>query len=173
MILFFCSNVRAQTKKIKFHSFNSIGLVIGESRSDMMLQSVNGIFYSNLYSGIGFGIDDYNYNSYPVFFDQRIFFDKKRNAFIYGDIGYNFPAKNKPGEEIYYTSYHFRGGIYTDFGIGYKMKFIKKSSFLITAGYSYKKIYDKIGAPGPAGSIAYSTYSYGFGRIILKAGVDF
>lgn len=82
--------------------------------------------------------------------------------------------KNKPGKEIYYyQSYKFSGGAYTDVGVGYKMKFIKKSSFLVSAGYSYKKNYDKIETIGPADGIDYSIYNYGFGRIVLKAGVDF
>ena len=99
-----------------------------------MLQSVNGFAYKNFYSGIGFAKDDYNYNSYPLFFDQRIYFNEKNNAFAYGDLGYNFSGKNKPGKEIYYyTSYHFSGGVFTDFGIGYKMTFIKKK--LIVAFY--------------------------------------
>ena len=177
LILSLGFNVKAQSKKIEFHSINSIGLVIGEKGSDMILQSVNGIAYRNLYSGIGFGLDDYNYNSYPLFFDQRVFFDKKRNAFVYGDIGYNLSGKNKPGKEIYYNSYHFSGGIYSDFGIGYKIKFIRKSFFTISTGFTYKEINNKIGivnqcliAPCP---VDYSNYRYGNSRVVLKAGVDF
>ena len=43
--------------------------------------------------------------------------------------------KTSPGKEVYYyTSYHFTGGVYTDIGIGYQMKFAGKSSFIISAG---------------------------------------
>ena len=174
LILFIAFHVKAQSRKIQFHSINSIGFLIGESGPDMMLQSVNGIAYRNLYSGIGLAKDDYNYNSYPIFFDQRIYFSTKNNAFAYGDLGYNFSGKNKPGKEIYYyTSYHFSGGVFTDFGIGYKVKFIKKSSLLLSIGYSYKELNDKIETIGPADGKDYSNYKYGNGRIVLKAGVDF
>ncbi len=174
LMLLTCSDVKAQVNKIKFHSINSAGIVIGESGTAMIVQSVNGIAYKNLFSGIGFGADYYRYNSYPIFFDQRIYFGKNNNAYVYGNLGYNLNGKNKPGKEIYYyTSYHFSGGVYTDFGIGYQIKFAKKNSFLFAAGYSYKETRDKIGRPGPADGIDFSTYNYGFGRIVLKAGIDF
>ena len=167
-------SVKAQSRKIQFHSINSVGFVIGESGTDMMLQSVNGFAYKNFYSGIGFAKDDYNYNSYPLFFDQRIYFSEKNKAFAYGDLGYNFSGKNKPGKEVYYyTSYHFSGSVFTDFGIGYKMAFIKKSSLLLSIGYSYKELNDKIETIGPADGKNYSNYKYGNGRIVLKAGVGF
>ena len=174
LILLTGFSIKAQSRKIQFHSINSVGFVIGESGTDMMLQSVNGFAYKNFYSGIGFAKDDYNYNSYPLFFDQRIYFGKATNAFAYGDLGFNLNGKNKPGKEIYYyTSYHFSGGVFTDFGIGYKMAFIKKSSLLLSIGYSYKELNDKIETIGPADGKNYSNYKYGNGRIVLKAGVGF
>ena len=174
LILVIGFSVKAQSKKIQFHSINSAGFIIGQSGTDMMLQSVNGFAYKNFYSGIGFAKDDYNYNSYPLFFDQRIYFSEKNKAFAYGDLGYNFSGKNKPGKEIYYyTSYHFSGGVFTDFGIGYKMAFIKKSTLLLSIGYSYKELNDKIETIGPADGKDYSNYKYGNGRIVLKAGVVF
>jgi hypothetical protein len=174
LILLTGFSIKAQSRKIQFHSINSVGFVIGESGTDMMLQSVNGFAYKNFYSGIGFAKDDYNYNSYPLFFDQRIYFSEKNKAFAYGDLGYNFSGKNKPGKEVYYyTSYHFSGSVFTDFGIGYKMAFIKKSSLLLSIGYSYKELNDKIETIGPADDKNYSNYKYGNGRIVLKAGVGF
>lgn len=168
--------VKAQNKKAKFHSINSIGFVIGQSGTDMMAQSVNGFAYKNVYSGIGFAKDDYNYNSYPLFFDQRIYFGKRNNAFVYGDLGYNISGKNKPGKEIYYNSYHFSGGVYTDFGIGYKIK-LRKSYLTLSPGFSYKEINNKVGVVNPClvgpCPVDYSSYKYGNGRAVLKAGVDF
>jgi len=168
----FCG--KAQDKQIKFRSINSVGLLIGESGTDMILQTVNGIACKNYFSGIGFGVDYYHFNSYPLFFDQQICFGKKKSAFIYGDLGYNFNAKNKPGKEIYYyKTYHFTGGVFTGLGIGCKIKFAKSNSFLLSIGYSYKELNLKIGAIGPADGIDYSNYKYSNGRIVLKAGIDF
>ena len=85
--------------------------------------------------------------------------------------------KINPGKKFIIILLTIYGGIYTDIGIGYKMKFTGKSSFLISTGYSYKEINNKVGvvnqclvAPCP---VDYSKYKYGNGRVVLKAGVDF
>lgn len=169
-----CLCVKAQDKKIKFHSINSAGLLIGENGTDLMLQTINGIAYKSYFSGIGFGVDYYQFNSYPLFFDQQVDFGKKKSGFIYGDLGYNFNAKNKPGRDIYYyNTYHFTGGVFTGLGVGTKIKFDKNNSFLLSIGYSYKELNLKIRTTGPADGVDYSSYKYGNGRIVLKLGVDF
>ena len=174
-----CFNTKAQSKAIKFHSINSIGLIVGEHGSAMMLQSVNGVAYKMFYSGIGFGVDYYKYNSYPLFFDQRVFLDKSRDVFFYGDIGYNFNCRNnKPGNEVYYSKYHFTGGVYTDIGIGCRIKLKNKSFITFSSGFSYKEMNGKVSDVSPcssmgACSVDYSNYKYGNGRVVLKAGIDF
>jgi hypothetical protein len=175
---FLCFSASAQKGKLKFHSINAVGLSSGERGVDLLLQTVNGLAFKNWYSGIGVGADYYQFKSYPVFIDGRRYFGKNDNGFAYADMGYNLSGKNKPGKEVYYYSfYHFSSGIYTDIGVGYKMRFAGKSSFVISTGYSYKEINNKVGvvneclaAPCP---VDYSNYKYGNGRVVLKAGIDF
>jgi len=175
--LFIFFSASAQRGKLKFHSINAIGLSDGQSGGYLLLQTVNGLAFNKLFSGIGFGADYYHYKSYPLFMDARTYFGKKEKGFAYGNLGYNFSGKNKPGKEIYYSSYDFTGGIYTDIGIGYKIKFTRNSSFLISTGYSYKEINNKVGVVNPClvapCPVDYSKYRYGTGRVVLKAGVDF
>ena len=178
LVVFNASITNAQNKKVIFHSINSFGFIIGEKSDDLQIQSVNGVAYKNFFSGIGFGKDDYSYDSYPLFLDQRIYFGKRNNGFAYGNVGYNLTAKNKPGKEVYYyNSYHFSNGVYTDFGFGHKMKLAKKTFFILSAGFSYKDINYKIGVINPCltafCTVDYSNYKYGNGRVVLKAGVDF
>jgi hypothetical protein len=129
------------------------------------------------YSGIGFGADYYSYNSYPLFFDQRIFLGKSGNVFFYGDIGYNFSSRNnKPGNGVYYTNYRFSGGVYTDIGIGYRMKLKNRSFVTFSSGFSYKEINNKVAIISScylpeSCPVDFSNYRYGNGRVILKAGV--
>ena len=167
----------AQKNKIKFQSINQFAMVAGESHVNSAFQTINGIKFSNWFSGIGIGVDDYRYKTLPLFIDGRWFFGVERKGFIYGDLGYNFPMKNKPGKEIaYYSSYHFTGGIYTDFGIGYQVPLYKKSSMLFSLGYSYKKLESKRVTPCPFLSpclVDYSKYDFSFNRMILKAGLVF
>src|SRR6185437_2862541 len=111
-------------------------------------------------------------------FDERWFFGEEKKGFIYGDIGYDFPMKDKPGKEIsYYSTYHFTGGIYTDIGIGYQVPLHKKTSMLFSLGYSYKKVGTKIGVNtgripcplmvGPCNVDYSSKYDFSFNRMIL------
>lgn len=166
-----------QKDKVKFHSINSIGLSEGESGAHLLLQTINGVAFDKWFSGIGFGADYYQYKSYPLFLDLRRYFGKRDKGFAYANLGYNLDAKNKPGKETYYTTYHFSSGIYSDFGLGIKMKFISRSSLLLSAGFSYKDLNNKVSVTeecfvAPC-AVDYSKYKYGNGRVVLKAGVDF
>lgn len=176
--LFFFYSAVAQEVKPRFSSMNSIGFAAGQSPPDIILETVNGIKFSDWFTGVGIGVDYYRYKTLPLFMDGRWFFGDDKNGFIYGDMGYNFPMKNKPGKEInYYNSYHFNGGVYTGIGIGYQAPLYKKSSVLFSLGYSYKKMETKIGVnvcpfTGPC-YVDYSKYDYSFGRVMVKAGLVF
>ncbi len=172
--------IRAQQKKISFRSINSVSYLIGQSRDEWGFQTVNGIAYKHYFSGIGVGADYYLYNSYPLFFDQRIYFGKKQELFGFGDLGYNFNnGNNKPkAEEGYYNSYQFSGGLYSGVGVGIRMPLGNKKTFLtFSGGLAYKelhrisKIYTEcLVAPCP---VDYEHYQYDNGRVDLKAGIDF
>jgi hypothetical protein len=168
----------AQKKNLQFQSINLAGIVGGEKEVGYSFQSINGIKFSNWSSGIGIGVDDYRYKTLPLFIDGRWFFGKRNKGFLYGDIGYNFPLKNKPGKEIYYYgSYDFSGGIYTDVGIGLQFPLNKVSSLAFSLGHSYKELQNKVGVVNPCFTgpcpVDYSKYSYELGRLILKAGIVF
>jgi hypothetical protein len=176
ILLLFHFSASAQKKKIEFHSINQFAMVGGESQMNTAFQTINGIIFSDWFSGIGIGIDNYRYKTLPLFMEGRWFFGDGKNGFIYGDIGYDFPMKNKPGKEIhYYDSYHFTGGVYTDIGIGYKTPLYRKTSLLFSLGYSYKELQTKIGiTPACVECQPYFyNYKYGYGRIVLKTGVEF
>jgi len=165
----------AQKNRIRFQSMNQFGIVGGENQVNTAFQTVNGLKYSNFFSGIGIGLDYYRYRTLPLFFDERWYFGDDKKGFVYGDIGYNFPVKDKPEKEIsYYTSYHFTGGVYTDFGIGYQVHVHKKSSMVFSLGYSYKKLKIRTAdGPNPFDGYTYENYNYSFNRMILKAGLVF
>jgi hypothetical protein len=167
----------AQKTNVQFHSINSVGLTNGQSGGHMLLQTVNGVIYNSWFAGIGFGIDYYPYRSLPLFADLRKYVGASKDAFAYVDLGYNLDANNKPGKDVFYSTYHYSSGLYSDFGIGYSMKINRRSSLLVSTGFSYKNITNHITvaeeclvAPCP---VDYSKYQYGNGRVSLKAGIDF
>lgn len=172
-------SARPQKSKISFHSINTFELICGESKSASGFQTVNGIQLSNWYTGIGIGVDNYRYKTAPLFLDLRKSFDRSKRAFLYGDLGCDFPMKKTGRKQTPNNSNnHFTGGIYTDLGIEYRFPIVKKTSFLISMGYSYKKLKNKIGAGtscpfvGPC-SENYTTNEFSFGRIIFKSGIVF
>lgn len=170
------TSISAQKKKVRFQSVNQFAIVGGESHVNTAFHTVNGVKFSDCFFGIGVGIDYYRYKTLPLFADARWYFGEDKRGFIYGDIGYDFPMKNKPGKEMsYYTNYHFTGGIYTEFGIGFKTKFIKNSSILFSVGHGYKELQSRIGVvPLCLGCDAYwYNYKLSYGRVLLKTGVEF
>jgi len=179
IFLFISFSAASQKKPIKFQSINEAGIAVGESEVNGVLQTVNGIEISNWFAGVGIGIDYYRYQTAPLFFDVRRYFDKENKGFVYIDLGYNIPWKDKPGKEIsYYNSYHFTGGVYTGFGIGYRLSVSKKTSILFSLGHSYKKLRGNIGVISSCPFIGpcfedYSKYDFGYGRMILKTGLVF
>lgn len=163
-------------QKIKFTSINIGGIVAGESGNAGLIQTLNGITYKNLFTGIGVGIDYYESKTIPLFVDIRTSI-AKTNFFVFADPGYNFPHKNKPDEKVsFYNTYHFSGGFYTELGIGYQIKLAGKSSLLLSSGYSYKELSNKTGIVNPCligpCPIDYTTYRYGYRRVIFKAGIS-
>lgn len=176
LFIFISSYACAQNNKIKFHSINLAGITAGESQANAVFQTINGIKISDWFLGTGIGIDYYQYKTLPVFFDARKFFGEKHKGFFYADFGYGFPLKNRPGKEYgFYDTYNFKGGIYTDFGLGLRIGFIKSPSLLFSLGHSYKQLQGKYGiTPLCVGCQPYFyNYKFGYGRIILKAGIEF
>lgn len=168
----------AQKNKIRFHSINTVGLISGESSSDIGFQTINGIHFSNCFTGIGIGIDKYKYKTLPLFADGMKFLGIEKKAFLYGDIGYNFPVNDKPGKEYsYYNNYHFTGGIYTGVGIGYQSPVSKKTAVIFSFGYSYKQLNSKTSvttiSPFMGPDDNYSNYKFTYSTVILKAGFVF
>ena len=168
----------AQKNNIQFHSFNTVGLISGQSTANTGFQTINGIRFSNWYSGIGIGIDNYQYKTLPLFADAMKFFGNEKRAFLYGDIGYNFPMNDKPGKEFsYYNSYHFKGGVYTGFGMGYLVPMSKKTSIIFSFGYSFKQLNSKTSVttinPFMGSDDNYNNYKFTYSTLILKAGFAF
>lgn len=164
-------------EKTKFTSINMGGFAVGESRSMGLIQTVNGVTHRKSFAGIGVGIDYYKQKTIPLFIDIRTSIPKT-NLIVFADPGYNLPYKNKPDEKVsYYNTYDFFGGFYSEFGVGYKLRVARKSHLLFTSGYSYKELNNKTGVINPClvgpCPVNYTTYKYGYGRVLFKAGVSF
>jgi hypothetical protein len=124
-----------------FHSINEIGLLQGESKAAVHLQSVNGFQRHNLFIGLGAGLDYYRYKSVPLFGEARKYFGKSRNQFfVYADAGTNIVWEKQTSSVYYAEKYH--PAFYGATGIGYKAGFKNGMGFLLSAGYSFKRVND-------------------------------
>lgn len=174
----------AQTKaihqKLFLRSISNIGLLNGSKSSSISLQTMLGASLRGTFAGVGTGIDYYRFRSIPLFFDLRHEFGKsQRNIFVYGDIGYNYDWLTEKNKESYnfFATAKYKGGIYYDAGIGYKISFKNRDALLISTGYSVKKIRSEVSAPfcpfaGPC-SQETEKYIYTMQRLMIKAGWSF
>jgi hypothetical protein len=171
-------NVLGQQKsKIKFHSINNAGVIVGGSDEALQLQTINGIKYKTYSAGIGIGLDDYYRKTIPLFLDLRKNLkDKKTSFFIYGDIGINFPWKKDDAENTWWSKGQFSKGLFFDAGLGYSLKICNWTSLLFSLGYSDKQLNEEKNLYPGIDIMPYpepEQYKYTFRRINLKIGLSF
>ena len=180
-ILFYCNICKAQLfKRIAFNSYNAVGLIIGQSKNSMSLETVNGFTLRKWFAGAGIAYDAYRYKTVPVFIDIKYLFVNKKNWFVQTDAGYNIPATAKSAEDKLLYSVQYNGGIFLQSGVGYL--FLQKKNYnaycSITAGL--KKLSRKTGylvpddfPPHNEMIVQYNRYEYAFKTISIKAGIQF
>ncbi|MEO6315347.1 MAG: hypothetical protein ABIU63_18655 [Chitinophagaceae bacterium] len=172
---------RADTlRSWKFQSINSIGLLNGQAGTALQLQTVNGVQHKSWFAGVGIGLDYYRFRGIPVFVDIRKMFGATANKFfIYGDAGIHFnwmtARQKESGSNLVYNG-DARNGLYTDVGIGYAINTVNKNAFILSAGYSYKRLKQFYTDYSPIvvdGAPIKSSIQYGLNRIVVKAGLVF
>ena len=174
------TQIRTPNKKITLRSINTVGLLNGSTGPSLSLQTILGASVYQSFAGIGIGLDYYRFRSIPVFADLRYEFGKaSRTIFVYGDLGYNYDwltEKNK--QDIFFSSSsNYRGGVYYDVGIGYKIGFKNRDALLLSTGYTYKRIKNKAGTgvcpiAGPCFEEV-QTYIFSMPRIVIRMGWRF
>lgn len=165
---------------IGFQSLNQLGLLEGEKGSAFQLQTINGIKYQSWFAGAGIGIDYYKFRTIPLFFDLRKDLQAKdRTAFIFGDIGINFPWVKTDDQELWLGKTEYSNGLYYEMGMGYKITIRKNDALLLSAGYSFKQVTEKrygvLYCPfiGPCQQGLIEKLDYGLKRVNFKLGWSF
>jgi hypothetical protein len=161
------------SSKSHLNTIASVGLAVGESTAKPLYQLSAGLAYDRYFAGIGAGIDQYNFNSVPLFADWRMNFGKARQVFLYTNCGYNFTYNNDGSNSPFFkTTDRFYGGFYMDAGIGYRIRLNSLHRLLLSAGYSQKNVNNKVGYTYPCTVPPcleeIYIYHYTLGRIITK-----
>jgi hypothetical protein len=179
--MFTVAAAQGGSKKAVLQSISSIGILNGSRGSSLALQSIIGLGYRQSFLGVGAGLDYYRFRSIPVFVDLRHEFGKgERELFLYGDLGYNYDwvVKNPADPwSTYSLQDRFGGGLYYDVGAGCTFRFSRSEAFIISGGYSLKKLSSETGSGvcpliGPCYD-GVQTLRYQFSRFVLKAGLKF
>ena len=171
-----------ETKKPKdcgcsFSSTNQIGLLEGSTGTSFQFQTINGARYKNWFAGIGIGYDRYRVRSVPLFLDLRwTLFSRPNTPFVYGDVGYNFAWPEDRDTDNWWES-EFRGGVYYDAGIGYRLGIGKTQGIVFSGGFSMKRIREErlttiCGFAGCTPNNEVELYDFKLRRISLKVGIQ-
>lgn len=167
--------------KYQFHSINSVSFLNGANEVSAGLQSVNGFQRGNFFVGIGLGLDYYIHRSVPLFADLRYEYGKGKNKFFaYADGGINLEWVEEFEETIFFpwdgisNSGEFDNGVYTDFGLGYRVGMKKHGGLVLSLGHSYKTMKETVSYQDWRTSDRVNdVYRYEFSRISLKVGWQF
>jgi hypothetical protein len=170
---------QGNNSKGKIRAITSAGFAAGEGTAKPLFQVSAGFAFDNWFAGAGVGLDQYKFNTVPLFADWRVNFGKSKLAFLYANGGYNFPGKYKGSEEFgsLKSSDKLFGGFYMDAGIGYRVRLSPLHRILFSAGYSQKNARARIGYPTycltpPCPEQIYN-YEYQLGRIVSKISWEF
>jgi len=165
----------AQNQIIKFASVNQVGLLSGSKGEAFAVQTINGIKKAKWFAGAGAGLDFYNERTIPLFLDVRRDLSLSKNTpFAYADAGINFSwltSGQKQQKQFPKTS----PGVCYDLGLGWKLSGKNNGGFLVSAGYSFKQVKEKVPFWQPVLTPQsepenYERYNYWYRRVIIKVG---
>ena len=172
---------QSTNSKIIFNNINNFQLFIGDKKTGVGLETINGIKFKNGFStGIGFGYDTYAITSIPVFLDVRKTFGNKNfKPFVYVDAGMNFTLRTADYPKFWEWggnyAYIFKNSFYGAAGIGIYRTISKNSNFLFSAGVNikqFKYLYNNPWVMDVAFDPNY-IYNFKFNRYNIKMGIEF
>jgi hypothetical protein len=176
--IFLSFSSTGQDVKAKYSTVNQVGLLSGAKGDWLTVQTINGVKKQKWFAGAGVGLDYYNVRTIPLFLDvRRYMLNKKNTPFAYADAGINFLWLNdsQKAEKSFPTS---SPGLFYDLGIGWKLSGKNNGGFILSAGYTFKQVKEKVKYmwwPAPTPQLEaenYERYNYLYRRIVVKVGLQ-
>lgn len=141
--------VKAQDKGV-YRSFNTMGIIAGDSKSAYQVLTTHGLQFKNWYAGIGTGIDDYRNRSVPVLVSLSRYLLSRNNLFVNINAGPNFVwGKNERNRLWNQLDSKAFPGLFAEAGFGYRLETKNPGQgILFGTYYSYKNFKERFVVPG-------------------------
>lgn len=123
----------------RFHSFNSIQALNGNTTTSMAVNTVNGLQFNSLFAGVGVGFDYYFHTTIPLFLEAR--FDlvkRKRKLQLFGNGGLSFPFSGQ-NTKFEYSPGNYKTGTMYAAGLDYLVP-VGKDAIIVGAAFSNKQV---------------------------------
>lgn len=126
--------------QVGYRSYNSGGVVVGDTRSAFQVLTTHGVQYKSWYLGAGAGIDDYRNRTVPVFLSLLRDVLPKNNMFVNINAGPQFVwGKGQRNERWNAIESRALPGFFGEAGFGYRIPVGKEGqSIMFGTYYSYK-----------------------------------
>ncbi len=139
--------VHAQQKKWKPWILPEAGKLIASSAFSTDYRLNAGLEKNGLMFGLGGAVDQYRFQSYPVYLQGRKAFEfRKVNGFVFSSMGYNVKSGNATMNNWNgwwfpsTTVVTYRGGAYAELGLGHLVKIRKKQRLQLSVSWVMKAV---------------------------------
>jgi len=165
---------------LPFYNITQFGFLQGEKQHTYSIQTINGIGWRKYNAGIGISLDNYGYQSLPVFADLRYSLLKKNKTAlqVYGDAGLNVPLRSnelpaklpngQPWNKLHVS-------FYGEAGLSYSVAIQRKLLLVAGLGFNYKTF--KYTETDYTGDITMPEqqydYTYHYSKYVVRMGFGF
>ncbi|MBC7423537.1 MAG: hypothetical protein H7334_08810 [Ferruginibacter sp.] len=123
----------------KFHSFNTVQLLNGNTTTSLAINTVNGFQFGKLFTGIGTGFDYYYHTSVPLFLEARFnLIDRKNKLQLFSNGGLSFPFSTQ-NKKFEYNAGPYKTGSTYGAGLDYLIT-VGNQAFILGVAFSNKQV---------------------------------
>lgn len=136
--------------QFSYRSYNSIGIVAGNSETSYQVLTNHGVQHKSWYAGIGTGIDGYRIRTFPLYVSVLKDILPKNNMFININAGTQFLWGKNEGNFIWNSlDKKVLPGFLGEAGTGYRLKVGNEGQSIMFGTYfSYKSITESFKVEG-------------------------
>lgn len=177
------ASAQSAGRQLKLTSINQLALTFGNDIDKQMgvgLFSTNGVVYGKWFTGLGFGYQNYAFDSFPIYVQiERKFSTEKERDALYINGGVNlFVDKDQVPSVLPVTSVsrcQQKLGFWGEFGYGNRFYFLKTIPVQFHIAYNRQTVptIETIQPQVQGLPVIKNTYTYTYQIILIKFGIYF